>query len=138
MELKVRVNRKDIHVKGKSRELASFVKQLFNTEEQLQPLQTTEANLPTIEQVVSFLEEQDFKHTMHAIMERFYKRLIDARKERCLYDQLYKKVRKARKFIEQKYNGEFVRTKQTELNGNNRAKSITLYVFQREKVETAK
>ncbi|MEM2760185.1 MAG: hypothetical protein QXU32_10830 [Nitrososphaerales archaeon] len=135
MELKVRVNRKDIFVKGKSAELATFVKHLFNTEEQSQTLQTTDANLPTVEQIVSFLEEQDFKHTMHEIMQRFYKRLIDARKERCRYDQLYKKVRIARKFIEQKYNGRFVPTKQIEMNGSNRTKSITLYIFQRQKLE---
>jgi hypothetical protein len=139
MELKVRVNRKDIFVKGKSTELATFVKQLFNTQNPLQTLQTTEPNFPTIEQIVAYMEEQqDFKHSMHEIMERFFKRIIDARKERCIYDQLYKRVASARKFIQQKYNGAFIRKQQTEMNGDSRAKYISLYIFQRQKVETAK
>jgi hypothetical protein len=139
MELKVRYNGKNVNLKGKSKELASFVKQLFNESQTAQPTAPIDPNMPSVEQIVAFLEEQEnFNHTLHTVMIKFFKRIIDSRKERTTYDHLYRRVDSARQYIMEKYNGVFDKKPHTEMDGEHRAKPITLYIFQRQKVETAK
>lgn len=128
LELRIRVRGKHAIVKGKPSEIATFLDKI----EQQSPIEQQILHaLPSVEVIVQFLEEQkDFKHSLCDVMQKFLNRELNARTERKLYDNLYRRVESARKFMESKYDGKFDRMAGSQLISG-KLKQIVWYVFKR-------
>jgi hypothetical protein len=127
LELRIRVRGKNAIVKGKPSEIASFIEKI---EQQSQLEQIQLERLPGKEAIVQFLEgRSDFTHSLCDVMQKFLGRELNTRTERKLYDNLYRRVESARRFIESKYQGMFTKKHTVQFTADNKAKPVTIYTF---------
>ncbi len=134
MKLRFNLNEIAYELEGSVPEFVEFIRSASEGELDFVPAEQHEPDsapkeLPTPREVAQFIEnlgDADLKHTMPQITQHFLGRTLDTRKEILLYNQMFARLQKARRYLESKARRKFEGVRQP-VNGSKRGGGTMVY-----------
>ena len=131
MELKIKIQGKTATIKGTRREIKKMINDLNQDQDEVDNL-IKKVPLPSVNDVMEFIEKNppDFRHSMSDIFQKFFGDDMKIRKNRKIYDLIFRTAKEARTIIEENHNGSFISTKESPPSDSKYSfQKITVYRF---------